>query len=195
MNTINVRTDQSKRKIVIRTPPKDAAQCFDVACENAMAKMENSPTSQCLYLHKTENEADDVTKSQSVYDTVESEFYSLIIAECQKECTFLDYADLEESHWQRGAVSEVLWEVLGTAQSRSKMSTHKQKTRTRELYSRERPNDDGDVTSGGGPDGERTWLKFIAEVHCLGRSRVLLRTSYCGPQTIRSSLGPGGVDR
>ena len=38
MKTINVRTDQSMRKIVIRTPPKDAAQCFDVACENAMAR-------------------------------------------------------------------------------------------------------------------------------------------------------------
>ena len=85
MKTINVRTDQSKRKIVIRTPPRDAAQCFDVACENAMAKMENSPISQCLYLHKTENEA----------DHVESEFYSLIIAKCQKECIFLDYADLK----------------------------------------------------------------------------------------------------
>ena len=87
MKTINVRTDQSKRKIVIRTPPEDAAQCFDVTCENAMAKMENSPISQCLYLHKTENEA----------DPVESEFYSLIIAECQRERIFLDHADLEMS--------------------------------------------------------------------------------------------------
>ena len=41
---------------------------------------------------------------------------------------------------------------------------HLQKTRTRELYSREHLSDDGDVTSGGGPDGEhrRRWLKFIA---------------------------------
>ena len=49
------------------------------------------------------------------------------------------------------------------------MSTDKQKTRTRELYSREHPNDDGSYTSGGGPDGgslkvhgRRTWLKLIA---------------------------------
>ena len=72
MKTINVRTDQSKRKIVIRTPPEDAAQCFDVACENAMAKMGFTIGlfSPCLYLHKTENEADDVAKSQSVYDTM-----------------------------------------------------------------------------------------------------------------------------
>ena len=33
-------------------------------------EMENSPISQCLYLHKTENVADDVAKSQSVYDTM-----------------------------------------------------------------------------------------------------------------------------
>ena len=59
-----------------------------------MAKMENSPISQCLYLHKTENVADDVAKSQSVYDTVESEFYSLIIAGCRKERIFFDHADL-----------------------------------------------------------------------------------------------------
>ena len=31
MKTINVGTYQSKRKIVIRTPPENAAQCFDVA--------------------------------------------------------------------------------------------------------------------------------------------------------------------
>ena len=66
----------ARRKIVIRTPPedtgcpsgfalldksmygtKDAAQCFDVACENAMAKMGYTIGlfSPCLYLHKTEN--------------------------------------------------------------------------------------------------------------------------------------------
>ena len=68
----------ARRKIVIRTPPedtgypsgfalldksmygtKDAAQCFDVACENAMAKMGYTIGlfSPCLYLHKTENVA------------------------------------------------------------------------------------------------------------------------------------------
>ena len=72
MKTINVRTDTSKRKIVIRTPPEDAAQCFDVACENATAKMGYTIglISPCLYLHKTENVADDVAKSRSVYDTM-----------------------------------------------------------------------------------------------------------------------------
>ena len=71
MKTINVRTDQSKRKIVIRTPPEDEAQCFDVACENAMAKMGYTIGlfSPCLYLHKTENATVDVAKSQSGYDT------------------------------------------------------------------------------------------------------------------------------
>ena len=80
MKTINVRTDQSKRKIVIRTPPEDAAQCFDVACENAMAKMGCTIGlfSPCLYLHKTENVADDVAKSRSVYDTMMSVYGTVI---------------------------------------------------------------------------------------------------------------------
>ena len=33
------------------------------------------------------------------------------------------------------------------------MTSYKQKTGTRELYSQERLSDDGDFTSGGGPDG------------------------------------------
>ena len=41
------------------------------------------------------------------------------------------------------------------------MTSYRQKTRTRELYDRDL-SDDGDYTSGGGPDGRRTWLKFIA---------------------------------
>ena len=73
MKTTNVRTVQSNRKIVIRTLPedtgcpsgfavldksmygtKDAAQCFDVACENAMTKMGYTIGlfSPCLYMHK-----------------------------------------------------------------------------------------------------------------------------------------------
>ena len=44
---------------------------------------------------------------------------------------------------------------------RSKMTSYRQKTRTRELYDRVL-SDDGDYISGGGPDGRRTWLKFIA---------------------------------
>ena len=52
VETITVRTDQSKRKIVIRIPTENAAQCFDVACEFAMAKMGYTIGlfSQCLYL-------------------------------------------------------------------------------------------------------------------------------------------------
>ena len=58
-------------------------QCFDVDCKNVMAKMENSPISQCLYPHnydmwfeynKLEEDLTDaydrtIAKSQSVYDT------------------------------------------------------------------------------------------------------------------------------
>ena len=134
--------------------------------EQRQKEMVNHPISQCLYLHKPENEA----------DPVESEFYSPVkgvTAGSQEYPQYLwtDHCRVPEgmhlprlrrsgnAHWQRGAVSKVRREVLGTAQSRSKMSTYKQKTRTRELYSRERPNDDGDLTSGGGPDGESTWLK------------------------------------
>ena len=144
MKTINVRTDQSKRKIVIRTPPEDEAQCFDVACENVMAKMENSPISPCLYPHKTENEA----------DTVESEFF-LFLDHCRvpEGLRLPRLRRSEDAHWQRGAVSKVLREVPETAQLGSEMTSYKQKTRTREMYSRERLNDDGDVASGGGPDG------------------------------------------
>ena len=43
-----------------------------------------------------------------------------------------------------------------------------QKMRTREKYSRERRNDDGDVTSGGGPDGRglsRGQMAKMAKVH------------------------------
>ena len=53
VETITERTDQSKRKIVIRTSlPENTAQCFDVACKNAMAKMDYTIGLyfQCLYL-------------------------------------------------------------------------------------------------------------------------------------------------
>ena len=35
----------------------------------------------------------------------------------------------------------------------------------------------------------------MAKVRCLGRSRVLLRTSYSGPRPCEALWGPGGVDR
>ena len=42
------------------------------------------------------------------------------------------------------------------------MTSYKQKTRTRELYSQERLSDDGDLTSGGGPDGRSSLLGTIS---------------------------------
>ena len=96
----------------------------------------------CLYLQfPFKKFVQQFEESQTLYDTVESEFYSLIIAECQKERIFFDHADLEmhignveHAHWQRGTVSKVLREtLLGTVQSKSKCSSYRQKTRTREL--------------------------------------------------------------
>ena len=50
----------------------------------------------CLYLQfPFKKFVQQFEESQTLYDTVESEFYSLIIAECQKERIFFDHADLE----------------------------------------------------------------------------------------------------
>ena len=52
VETITVRTEKSKCKNVIRTIPENTAQCFDVACKNAMAKVAYSIGLyfQCFYL-------------------------------------------------------------------------------------------------------------------------------------------------
>ena len=138
MKTINVRTDQSKRKIVIRTSPENAAQCFDVACENAMVKMENSPISQCLYLHKTENKelarwmqkptVGDFgglkravrylvgTSSTPTRCGTATRFYrvGVLFPDHHRVPEGMHLPRLRRSgnaHWQRGAVSKVLREV------------------------------------------------------------------------------------
>ena len=52
VETITERTDQSNRKIVIRTSlPENTTQCFDVACENAMAKMDYTIGRYFQYLY------------------------------------------------------------------------------------------------------------------------------------------------
>ena len=92
MKTINVRTDQSRRKIVIRTPR--GRRCREVA--------------------------------------------------------------VGVRHYDQGVSGRTV-----TVKSRSKMTSYKQKTRTRELYNRERLNDDGRLCK----RWRARWLKFIAKVH------------------------------
>ena len=41
-------------------------------------------------------------------------------------------------------------------------------------------------------NGER---EYMTEIHRWNDLKYILRTSYCGPQTIESSFGPGGVDQ
>ena len=95
----------------------------------------------------------------------------MIIAEYQKECIFLDCTYLE---MRIGNVEQYRKFHVNFLDHTVKIQDeHLQKTRTRELYSREHLSDDGHVTSGGGPDGEhrRIWLKFRC-THVVWRARL-----------------------
>ena len=140
------------------------AQCFDVACEKEnktrwqrWVTPSDCSCSVCICNSRPRNSCGSLKSRRRCTILTVGDFGGL-----KRAARYLTRNNFE----QRGAVSKVLREVSETTQSQSE-TTHKQKTRPRELYDRDLSDDEDHVTKRWRGQMENTYgrstlLTFIA---------------------------------